>query len=172
MAMKITALSLLVAGAALSGGCLQAHAAERVVDDVSASEARLRTAVSYELAAVKTPSQLASYLRRSGANTPLGALSSSARARFLESLRFNESGLAEYSYVDLQQELSASEAYGVLAIFGAEASAPFYAGTRIDSDIDLGLRTLMMAEDHRDAKCVSHGTCQTGWVGFICTSNC
>jgi len=171
MAIRNTAMNLLIAGAALSG-CLQAHAAERMGDEVSASEARLRTAVSYELAAVKTRSQLASYLGRSGGNTPLDALSAGARARFLGSLRFNESGLAEYSYSDLARELSTSEAYGILAIFGAQTSAPFYARTRIDSDIDAGLTTLRMAEDHRDAKCVSHGTCQTGWVGFICTSNC
>lgn len=156
---------------ALVGLCVQANAGEGRESDVK-SEAKLRTLLSYELADVKSSEELKNYLKRAGNSSPLDKLSPIAKTRFIESLSFNQNGLSQYRYDDLQNELNATGIYKVLRIFGAEQSAPFLQKARIENEIDGGIVALRMMEDHENARCVSHGTCQTGWVGYICTSNC
>lgn len=151
----------------LAGLCIQANAGEH-----ERSEVGLRALLAYELAEVKSSSDLKKYQDRAGRTSPLEKLSPAAKSRFIESLSFSQNGLSQYRYDALQSELSASETYKVLRIFGAEQSAPFLHESKVKSDIDRGIATLRMAEDHKDAKCISHGTCETGWVGYICTSNC
>ena len=90
----------------------------------------------------------------------------------MESLAFNENGLTQYRYDVLRDNLSASQSYRILKLFGAEGSGSFLRSSRVESELDAAITSLRMMEDHKGAKCVSPHNCQKGWVDFICMSGC
>jgi hypothetical protein len=74
-------------------------------------------------APIRSAAQLAGYLAVDhGPRDPLVALSPPARARFLESLRFGPNGLVSFQSGDIQAELSATQAYSLLSLFGLQAA--------------------------------------------------
>lgn len=158
--------------AVLLGLTLQAGAAEPAHAGLQRADAELRRVLSYELADVKSRQELAAYLRLAGATSPLNALSPAARDRFLDSLVFNENGLAEYRFDDLQSELSVTQAYRILRLFGAADSAPFLRAMHPRDEVDAGIQSFMQVGDHEGGKCVSRGTCEMLHINYICTSNC
>ena len=105
--------------------------------------------------------------------SPLDHLSAAARERFLASLRFGDKGLTSYSYVELESELSAGEAYRVLSLFGAQHTTSLLKKIRQDSPVD---RAIMSAPinspyDYKDFWCLSKGTCGKS-LDYICLSGC
>jgi hypothetical protein len=68
--------------------------------------------------------------------SPLDALSPAGRRRFLASLRFNRSGITGFSYADLQSELTASQIYDVLKLFGAEKDVAIIPHVRVETPRD------------------------------------
>ncbi|MDG6348954.1 hypothetical protein QAA18_09420 [Luteimonas sp. 8-5] len=158
--------------AVLLGLTLQAGAAEPAHAGVQRADAELRRVLSYELADVKSRDDLAAHLRTAGAASPLNALSTGARERFLDSLVFNDKGLVEYRFDDLQSELSVAEAYRILGLFGAAESASFLREMHPRNAVDAGIQSFMHVEDHEGGRCISPGTCEMLHPHYICTSNC
>lgn len=150
------------------------HKTEAVDQGILAAKAQ-RTG-DFLLAPVKSPLDLATYLRSSRA-TPLDALSLAARSRFLNSLSFNENGLTGFDYTDLRAELTATQIYRILAIFGAQRVTPLVDGARSETDVDHLLMALPTntvepsMEDHQGYRCESPHTCGES-LRHICMSGC
>jgi hypothetical protein len=67
---------------------------------------------------IHSKADLQRYLSTAGSDSPLNRLSVTSRRAFLSSLRFNSAGITTFRYDGLQRELTASQAYRVLALFG------------------------------------------------------
>ncbi|WP_139074420.1 hypothetical protein [Xanthomonas bromi] len=133
-------------------------------------------------AQVHSDAQLAAYV--AGAKheeSPLNLLSPQAQMRFVNSLKFNEGGVSSFYYADIESELSSSQAYDLLSVFGLQSSLRFMGNIRVDTQRD---REVIRAfggreegidvappTDHNDYECTGRGTCHEA-VGSICTSNC
>jgi hypothetical protein len=90
-----------------------------------------------ELAPIKSAETLRAYRSITpDATSPLAKLSVKGRAEFLASLVFSKKELAGFSTRVLENELSASEIYSVLALFGAQHLTPSLKNARIDSETD------------------------------------
>jgi hypothetical protein len=71
---------------------------------------------------ITSQAELNAYLKNEPTNSPLRQLSEPARQRFINSLRFGESGVGSFSYSDLQLELHDAQARSVLRLFDLERS--------------------------------------------------
>ena len=81
--------------------------------------------------------KLASFLATNrNSNSPIHALSPSARMRFLNSLQFNATGVTSFYYTDIETELSSSQAYELLSLFGLQSTISVMKKLRIDTDED------------------------------------
>jgi len=144
----------------------------------SSAEQRQRVAlqVAQRTAPIHSAEQLAAYLQRIPAHSPLEPLSQWGRDRFLGSLRFNEAGLTTYDYQPLVEELTASQAARLLALFGAARTVSQLPGLRVGSDDDRaamvradGLNPVI--DDHYGYQCVGRANCMESG-SFICMSGC
>ena len=103
-------------------------------------------------APIRSPADLAAWLagRRPEASDPLIALSPPARARFLASLRFGAQGLASFQSEDIQSELSASQAWRLLALFGLQSSLaampPLAVRSSEDAEVEAWRRMVALTE--------------------------
>jgi len=131
-------------------------------------------------APVHSAAQLAAYLAApKGSDSPLDSLSPAARARFVDSLKFNEGGVTSFYYADIESELTGSQAYALLSLFGLQGTLQFMPNVRVDSDSDrdimraFGSSTpgIPLPDDHNDYWCSGRATCSRN-VGSICTGNC
>jgi hypothetical protein len=141
---------------------------------------------------VKSAAQLERHLKeKSGAQTPLAKLSAAAKSRFIESLTFNHKGLTGLYYLDLKAELSFTDVYSVLALFGQQHLTKHIADmprkTSLEEELDdemcddcffrdwLDLFDDAFAgntpDDHKGYQCISPGTCKVKG-GYICLSTC
>lgn len=143
------------------------------MQSVDAEQARLR-AIDFEMALIKSQADLSAYLRSAGRDSPLMALSPGARERFLDSLTFNEKGLVGYKYEELARELTASQAYRVLALFGAQRTT-YLVGAKVDSPADRAVTQTPLVPrlmaDYKEYKCVSPHNCY-GQRFYICLTGC
>ncbi|MFC7520178.1 hypothetical protein ACFQS6_08195 [Xanthomonas populi] len=143
-----------------------------------------------EVAPIRSQAELQEYLRVLPARSPLKFLSPVAREKFLNSLVFSRNGLASYSYKDLAIELTALEAYKVLALFGQQATVTLIPGLRQPDGFS---KTIMSSAgsrafaspgdgrcspeasskaDYPDHACVARATCVEA-LGKICVgANC
>ena len=88
-------------------------------------------------APIRSRAALAEYLAANhSASDPLRALSPAARERFVASLQFGPDGAASAITTDLQSELSAAQAYRVLALFGLQTALAGLPPLRVDSEDD------------------------------------
>jgi len=117
---------------------------------------------------IRSQFDLFSYLEattRSG--SVLDWMTPQARARFLASLTFNQNGLTGFQYTDLRAELTATQIYQVLSLFGLQRITPLIAARIVTSEdraiMQLRSRTL----DYVDYWCSSPHTC-TRMLGSIC----
>jgi hypothetical protein len=144
----------------------------------------LERARDYAAAAIKSRSDLIWYVGNMPKSSPLEMLSNQGRARFLNSLSFGSHGLSSYSYADLQAELTASQIYRVLSLFGVQRSTPLIKGALIVTPDDRAIMAVpdsltpqglghgsQLGMDHDDYRCLSRGTCESAYT-YICTSNC
>lgn len=134
--MKTVVLSLLlsafVAGSAQAGTDGVPANPTQLQD--AESRAALQREISGKLARIKNEGDLHAYLASARAmQTPLDLLSPGAKRRFIDSLVFTPNGLGSFTYADIRNELTLSEAYQLLALFGREATAASIAGIRIDA---------------------------------------
>jgi len=110
--------------------------------------------------------------------SPLGALSSDARMRFLSSITFNEKGITGFKYSDLQSELTANQIVAVLQLFGVAKDITIIPNVRVETSSDRrAIRAFQLQDppddgnDYRDYYCITRATCSPSPTS-ICTSNC
>jgi len=182
MAMKMRAhfvfvvLSVLLS--AIGNVAAQEDKSETKVEtsDARLAEAQARRTGDLLLAPVKSQLELGVYLQ-SAKPTPLDWLSPSAKRRFLASLTFNESGLTGFDYSDLRAELTVTQVYRVLAVFGAQRVAPSIKGVRAETDADCILMEAPVRsyappeDDHEGYRCEGSHTCGSA-PSHICMSGC
>ena len=137
--------------------------------------------LAFQMAPIKSAADLSDYLAKNkGKTTPLSALSPGAQQRFLKSLMFTEKGLATFAYPDLRAELTASQIYQILSLFGSQRSINAIKGMSGTTQADRLIinanqlapnSTITPYTDYSDYECEARGTCS--WMQFkICTSNC
>ena len=130
--------------------------------------------LSSALAPVRNAGQFQAYLRdHRGPTSPFHALSPAARERFSRSLVFNENGLASYAYADLRNELSASQIYAAMRVFGAESSVSSIRGLKGKQHADKLVLESRFAyyNGHHDMYCAGAGSCAPR-MGWVCTDRC
>lgn len=137
--------------------------------------------LAFLLAPIKTKADLDRYLeelrQNPEARTPLNALSPAARDRFLNSLVFTERGLGGFYFADLEAQLTASQIYRVLSLFGAQHATALLKEARIESKADEIIMEYTLsadepiAGDYQHYECVSRATCGPK-SGYICMSSC
>ncbi len=136
--------------------------------------------LAFLLAPVKSKADLDQYqeqLRQNPeARSPLNLLSPAARDRFLNSLVFTDRGLGGYQYRDLQAQLTASQIYQLLSLFGAQHTTSLLKGARVESKADQiimenDFEIVQPPADYKDMECVSRATCGPR-LNYICMSGC
>lgn len=90
-------------------------------------------------AQIRSLSQLKAHLALHGSNSPLAALSPSGRQEFIDRLTFNENGLTGYRYAILENELTPSQIYSVLSLFGTQKHIGLFKKARVASQVDAQL---------------------------------
>jgi len=142
----------------------------RISSDERIDRAIQSQEISTALAPIKSRADLVRYQanNRSNPDNPLNALSPRSKQRFLNSLRFGSQGLASFSYVELESELTVKQAHRVLSLFGAQAFTTQMRGLRradatdalimkaAAEEIDDG--TIVLLREHW---CSSRATCST-----------
>lgn len=118
-----------------ASGMVSSHEQQGFAPDVKEPISKQR-AIDEARAPVKSASDLRDYLATESATSPLSHLSPAAKQRFLDSLVFGEKGLGSYSYEPLQSELTASQIYDVLSLFGAQATTHLIKGAAIETNAD------------------------------------
>lgn len=99
--------------------------------------------VDSQFARVKSFEQLEAYLDAgSPAESPFLHLTEDGLKRFIDSLVFTEKGLASFDALVLETELTSSQAYSLLALFGLQRLAPYLKNARVESDLDKKVRGL------------------------------
>ncbi|MDH5823578.1 hypothetical protein QFW77_11330 [Luteimonas sp. RD2P54] len=170
-ALFVAAVALVSAAAQAGSPAFVMQAPQDIADRLGEREL-LERELAYELAPVKSEADLRSLLVEGAEGTPLAALSPGAQQRFLQSLVFSEAGLASFYYEDLRAELSPTQIYRLLSLFGAQRSTPSIPGLRVKSKADELIVTPQAdGGDHQGYLCHSPGTCMES-RSFICTHNC
>ena len=143
----------------------------------AAIDAELRQReIAAQLAPIKSRDDLQRYQTTTPASAnPLSKLSPAGRQRFLDSLVFNDRGeLAGFRYGDLEAELSVSEIYRILSLFGAQHTTSLMTKAKVVNKADLAIRaapSLAAKGDYDGYSCVSRANCyQT--PQYICMSGC
>lgn len=143
--------------------------------------------VDSQFARVKSFEQLEAYLDAgSPAESPFLHLTEDGLKRFIDSLVFTEKGLASFDALVLETELTSSQAYSLLALFGLQRLAPYLKNARVESDLDKkvrGLEGLMVPsgaaiDESVDcpvlerARCRPPATCVSAVAAWCVTCNC
>ena len=139
--------------------------------------------LALHVAKAKSNEDLKNYLATTRADaSEFKVLSSGAQKRFLQSLRFSEKGLSSFDYRDLQAELSPTQIYQLLSLFGVQRSTASIPGLRVTSPADEMIVALGgggwppgdsdLPVDYPDKWCESRATCRFS-TGAICIGdNC
>ncbi len=156
----------------------QREALERKIEEVSI----VRTLEEIS-APIRTRHELNEHLRIQSNTSPLSALSSRARESFLKKITFrDEDGvITSYSYEELEWELTATEAYKILALFGQQHIASLLTRLRVETLLDNEIISgnfpgavseyAPLGQPHRDYRCESRATCSYS-PNRICLPSC
>lgn len=176
MLMKAALLTTVLSGAlSLS---TPAYSEERgdAVSDALFERELIERDLAYQTAPIKSQAQLKTYLQ-SGGWTPLSALSNGAQQRFLLSLVFTERGLASFDTYDLRTELTATQVYKILALFGAQHTTKSIPGLQIRDAtdaaiVDQGRGRIYPSTDYYNYKCSPPATCAYNMQTICIGNNC
>ncbi len=130
--------ALLAAVTWVSAGVLDCATA-RPTDAAPAAAAKhvdAQDASRLPTAPIRSAEQLDRYLASADASSPLALLSPASRKRFIQSLRFNATGVTSFTYADIEAELSASQACRLLTLFGIEHTLASMRKIRIENQED------------------------------------
>ncbi|MDX3936708.1 hypothetical protein [Stenotrophomonas sp.] len=133
-----------------------------------------RVLIAQRNAPINSQVRLQEHLQNLSPDSPLRVLSTPARERFVASLRFNESGITSLGYNDIVGELTYTEAYRLLALFGAERILDNLPKLRMDTSEDQRVRRLArppLVEDHLGYACTDRATCSMS-SQQICMTGC
>jgi hypothetical protein len=111
------------------------------------TEQAVREKLEAEPPPIRSAAELASYLESREPDSPLDHLSPAALRRFIDSLTFNENGLTGYRTDDLQSELTATQAYRILALFGVQRTTPMLRGLTIETKLDETIMATKSSDD-------------------------
>lgn len=145
-------------------------------------EKSLQQSLAFLAAPIKSQADLKDYLRANkGEWTPLDMLSRDAKSAFLASLRFNDKGLTTFRMDVLEHELSVSEVYQLLAMFGAQRTVGMMRGAKIENDFDREIFQNLERDhaakagcgggDHKFYECIRRATCSKN-SSNICLASC
>ncbi|AHY60727.1 hypothetical protein DX03_19020 [Stenotrophomonas rhizophila] len=115
MKIRPVLMSFVVFAASLGALPSSAHGLQDVPPINSQAET---LAIAQKNAPINSAVRLQEHLQSLSPDSPLRSFSVPARQRFVASLRFNAAGVTTLRYQDIVEELSYSEAYRVLALFG------------------------------------------------------
>ncbi|HWT16490.1 MAG TPA: hypothetical protein VN581_11950 [Patescibacteria group bacterium] len=107
----------------------------------------------------------------------LDKLSPKARARFLASLTFSDKGLSGFDYTVLVDELTATDIYRILELFGQQHITSMLSDVKVETSTDRLIMsmskdpTMKIRADHMEYRCETRATCVDS-TPHICTSNC
>ncbi len=131
--------------------------------------------LAFLAAPIKNGDDLKEYLESiRGRSSPIDALSDGARQRFLDSLKFNERGVTGFRYSELESELTVSQIYKILSLFGAQHATPRFKRAKIISSTDRMIGTMNFSEaypDHMGYDCIKRATCKVE-QSHICMNGC
>jgi hypothetical protein len=150
---------VLAMAAVLATGSSRASTEIEDAAEVAAHQASVDVAV----APLRSMRDVRSHLRTTP-TSPLFALGPAQRKQFIASLVFTSQGLGSYSNLPLSQGLSVSQAYKVLALFGAQSAIAEIPGLPLPQDevearmVQLSLLSPMAAAPRwAEGTCVVHG---------------
>jgi hypothetical protein len=133
------------------------------------------------LAPVKSRLDLVRYManNRNNPDNPLNALSPRSKQRFVSGLRFGDSGLASFSYAELEaSNLTVKQAYRLLGLFGVESVTGQLRGLRREDPVDTLImkKSVEIIEDGgstlKDHWCISRATCAPASTYHCILANC
>lgn len=179
MKTKLLLTALLSAGLGLpvASGAIVSGQQNQLSNTTSARQSRQQadrqSRLDYLLAPIKSAADLTRYLSSHASGTsPLDSLSPAARQRFLSSLVFTDRGLASFDYQDLVKELTPTEIYRVLSLFGAQQLVGEFTHAKVRTEAD---RLLLARQPYlkclKGWYCESHGTCAKGTPDVCCNLN-
>lgn len=148
--------SLIVAASLLAAAVCRA-------DPVAIDQADIQA----ETALIKTRNDLQQWNKSRLSFDPLAKLSPKARVRLLERSTYDKSGVITSLYVqDIRRELTPSQAYGALSIFGAQSLAASLNSGLAETDTDHAVLRLA-AKEGEITPFAKNSYCNGGY----CTSN-
>ncbi|MDP5141655.1 hypothetical protein ORJ00_02730 [Rheinheimera baltica] len=160
-----------------------ASAVNNTFEPMNTSVKNTERHIALDLAVIKSTADI---YKLDVAESPLSLLSSDTRNRFIDSLVFNERGLAGFSYIGLEAELTPSQIYKLLGYFGAQHLASVMTNARTETSTDIlilnqqppyqplrGKEITPMGPpgDHKGYACSERATCRES-AGAICMSSC
>lgn len=171
MKLRPSLMSFVVFAASLGALPSSAHG----LQDVPPIDSQAETlAIAQKNAPINSAVRLQEHLQSLSPDSPLRSFSVPARQRFVASLRFNEAGVTTLRYQDIVEELSYSEAYRVLALFGVTRVLATLPPLRSETLDDERIRTLEgppFHEDHYNYACTGPHTCSRSSQD-ICMTGC
>lgn len=141
---------------------------------------QIQKEVARELAPVKSQADLYQQLQQNTRGmSALRKMSPTSYRLFIDSLVFNERGLASFDYKSVEDELSVSEAYDLLSMFGVQHTVRYFPGLKIKTKADLLVRQMVTplgegldeGQDHHDFSCTGRANCEYKQRN-ICMSSC
>ena len=131
--------------------------------------------LQYMVAPIQSSKDLATYLSTQGTDSPLNLLSQRGKRDFLESLTFNKKGLTGLRHDMLEKELTPTQIYRVLALFGEQALTTKLKNARIETDLDREIMATGQLKcssgDRSNYKCESRASCRSA-ANYICLAAC
>lgn len=89
------------------------------------------------MAAIKSPEELTSYMLTTPLQkSPLYFLSKAGRQSFLDSLTFNSNGVTGFRFGPLEEELTPTQIFQVLSLFGAQDMTRSFKRARVKTVTD------------------------------------
>lgn len=175
MNIKIALLAAIVGVSAT----LNAFAKDPKVEALPSNEKLLinQFEIDLALAPVKSQAELGEVLT---SFSPIEKLSSYNRESFINSITFGENGVTGFSMTELEDELTVSEIYQVLTLFGMQANISHFDKARISQPVDLLLlkhnKPVVGAQKVYSSflegyRCVAPESCEQT-DGWACTRNC
>ena len=173
------ALSIISLGVVCSASAVDQESAQLNANELLGQNRALSRDLAFLAAPIKSRADLKSHLKALGVSSPLNQLQPEARARFVNSLTFNEKGLTGFRYQELE-ELSPTAIYQILALFGQQHTTGMLSGARVETDLDREIIEYTTkwyiiddenGKDYQGYRCSSRATCSRS-ASEICTSNC
>lgn len=182
---KITMFTMaLTASVAVASGDLERYVlndgVEAFYTPVSLSD--LRVQLNLEGALVRSPGDLSRHLQDfAEGDSPLDQLSARGQSEFLGSLQFGPSGVASMRTDVLERELTPTQSYAILELFGWQEAAPTLRHSKVKTELDAQLNSFCESMSifgscddgpYVPGQCMSTATCTGSGLGQCYPPGC